>query len=55
VPTQCYHFWREREDCRALAHKRASEINGYIYGERENGGTSTFYVSPAPFERSMLN
>ncbi len=41
----------EKEKMRALAHKRASEINGYIYGERENGGTSTFYVSPAPFEK----
>ncbi|MEA2013735.1 MAG: 4Fe-4S dicluster domain-containing protein [Thermodesulfobacteriota bacterium] len=41
----------EKEKMRALAHKRASEINGYIYGEKENGGTSTFYVSPVPFEK----
>ena len=26
------------------------ETAGYIYGEEENGGTSTFYVSPVPFE-----
>ena len=26
------------------------EINGYIYGENENGGTNTLYVSPVPFE-----
>ena len=28
----------------------AKETNGYIYGERENGGTNTIYVSPVPFE-----
>lgn len=32
------------------AHKIAKEIDGYIYGERENGGTNTIYVSPVPFE-----
>jgi hypothetical protein len=26
------------------------EINGYIYGENENGGTNTIYISPVPFE-----
>jgi hypothetical protein len=26
------------------------ETKGYIYGERENGGTNTIYVSPVPFE-----
>ncbi len=40
-----------REEMRALAHKRAEEIGGYIYGESENGGTSTFYVSKVPFEK----
>jgi len=34
----------------AQAHARAEEINGYIYGEHENGGTNTIYVSPVPFE-----
>ncbi len=33
------------------AQARTSAINGYIYGDKENGGTSTFYVSPVPFER----
>lgn len=33
------------------AHSRAKALNGYIYGEVENGGTSTFYVSPVPFEK----
>ncbi|MCF8119860.1 MAG: 4Fe-4S dicluster domain-containing protein, partial [Deltaproteobacteria bacterium] len=32
------------------AHAIATEINGYIYGETENGGTNTLYVSPVPFE-----
>jgi hypothetical protein len=25
-------------------------MNGYIYGKTQNGGTSTLYVSPVPFE-----
>lgn len=32
------------------AHALAKEIGGYIYGETENGGTNTLYVSPVPFE-----
>ena len=28
----------------------AKEMNGYIYGEKENGGTNTIYVSPVPFD-----
>lgn len=40
-----------KEEMRAAAHGRAAEINGYIYGEKENGGTSTFYVSPVPFQK----
>ena len=32
------------------AHAIAAEIRGYIYGEKENGGTNTIYVSPVPFE-----
>jgi Fe-S-cluster-containing dehydrogenase component len=39
-----------REEILAMAHARAEEINGYIYGEHENGGTNTIYVSPVPFE-----
>jgi Fe-S-cluster-containing dehydrogenase component len=35
------------------AHALAKEMNGYIYGETENGGTNTIYVSPVPF--SELN
>lgn len=32
------------------AHALAKKMNGYIYGEHENGGTNTIYVSPVPFE-----
>lgn len=35
------------------AHAIAKEITGYIYGEKENGGTNTIYVSPVPFD--LLN
>lgn len=39
-----------REDVRNLAYSRAKDINGYVYGDKENGGTSTLYVSAVPFE-----
>jgi len=32
------------------AHAIAKETGGYLYGEKENGGTNTIYVSPVPFE-----
>lgn len=32
------------------AHALANEIDGFIYGEMENGGTNTIYVSPVPFD-----
>jgi Fe-S-cluster-containing dehydrogenase component len=32
------------------AHDIAEEIDGFIYGEKENGGTNTLYVSPVPFD-----
>ena len=35
------------------AHDMAKKTNCYIYGEKENGGTNTIYVSPVPF--SELN
>ncbi len=40
-----------RKDIIAQAHQLAEEIDGYIYGETENGGTNTIYVSPVPFEK----
>jgi Fe-S-cluster-containing dehydrogenase component len=39
-----------RDEILQKAHAIAKEINGYIYGEEENGGTNTIYVSPVPFE-----
>jgi len=39
-----------REDIIKEAHEIARSINGFIYGEKENGGTNTIYVSPVPFE-----
>ncbi len=39
-----------RDEIVKKAHALADEINGYIYGENENGGTNTIYVSPVPFE-----
>jgi hypothetical protein len=39
-----------RDEIIKKAHALAKEINGYIYGEAENGGTNTIYVSPVPFE-----
>lgn len=39
-----------RDEIIGKAHDLAKKINGYIYGEKENGGTNTIYVSPVPFE-----
>jgi Fe-S-cluster-containing dehydrogenase component len=33
------------------AHELAAELDGFIYGEKENGGTNTIYVSPVPFDK----
>lgn len=41
----------EVNSIREQALKRAGEIGGFLYGDKENGGTSTFYVSPVPFEK----
>ncbi|MDK2887129.1 MAG: formate dehydrogenase iron-sulfur subunit [Thermoanaerobacter sp.] len=41
----------DKEEMREQARKRAREIGGYIYGDKENGGTSTFYVSPVSFAK----
>ena len=39
-----------RREILEKAHGLAKEMNGYIYGEHENGGTHTIYVSPVPFD-----
>ncbi|MCS7200067.1 MAG: 4Fe-4S dicluster domain-containing protein [Caldimicrobium sp.] len=41
----------KREEIFALAKNRASEEGLYIYGDRQNGGTSTLYLSSIPFEK----
>jgi Fe-S-cluster-containing dehydrogenase component len=43
-------FFAERDKILKMAHERAREVNGFIYGEKENGGTATLYVSKVPFE-----
>ncbi len=40
-------------DILAEAHEIVREKGWYIYGEHENGGTNTIYLSPVPFE--LLN
>lgn len=44
-------YFGKREDMVKIAHERAKEIKGFIYGENENGGTATLYVSKVPFEK----
>ena len=39
----------DRTAMKQLAEARSKEIGGYVYGASENGGTSTFYVSPVSF------
>lgn len=39
-----------RDEILARARKQAEETGGFIYGDAENGGTNTFYVSPVPFD-----
>jgi Fe-S-cluster-containing dehydrogenase component len=47
------------EDVQKIGHRRdiveeayaiAKKIKGHVYGDKENGGTNTVYVSPVPFE-----
>lgn len=44
-------FFGKRGQILKMAHERAKEINGFIYGEEENGGTGTLYVSRVPFDK----
>lgn len=39
-----------RAEMVALARHRARQIGGFTYGDVDNGGTGTVYVSPVPFE-----
>lgn len=40
-----------KQEMKELAKKRAKQIDGYLYGDVQNGGTATFYVSKVPFEK----
>lgn len=44
-------YFGARGEIQKMAHARAEEIKGFLYGEQENGGTGTFYVSRVPFEK----
>lgn len=44
-------FFGNRHDILETARTRAREVAGFIYGEKENGGTATLYVSKIPFEQ----
>jgi Fe-S-cluster-containing dehydrogenase component len=44
-------YFGQRDQISRMAHRRASVMAGSIYGEEENGGTATLYVSQVPFER----
>lgn len=39
-----------RQEMVLKAHQLAESMDGFIYGETENGGTNTIYVSPVPFD-----
>ncbi|GEL08418.1 4Fe-4S dicluster domain-containing protein [Salisediminibacterium halotolerans] len=39
------------ESIRQEARQRAEQMNGHVYGDMENGGTHTFYVSEVPYEK----
>jgi len=39
-----------RTEMVALARHRARQLGGFTYGDVDNGGTGTVYVSPVPFE-----
>lgn len=40
-----------RHEIYERAKELAAKIGGYIYGDKQNGGTSTLYVSAVPFEK----
>lgn len=48
-PSQAIAFG-EKQSLKSEAGKWARDNNGYIYGDLQNGGTSTFYISSVPFE-----
>jgi len=49
-PQKAISFGSQEEMLR-IAQNRVKEINGYLYGDKENGGTSTLYVSQFSFQQ----
>lgn len=45
----------KRSDMIKKARKLAKEMDGYLYGLEENGGTNTIYVSPVPFDQLVYD
>ncbi len=48
-PTGALEFG-EKDEMRAKARERAAKVGGYVYGEKEVGGTSTLIVTVEPPE-----
>lgn len=48
---QAVFTFGERKSIYELAYKKAKEEGLYIYGDKQNGGTSTLYLSKIPFEK----
>jgi len=48
-------MWGKRDDMLSFAYQRMKDNPGryvdHVFGEHENGGTSTFYLSPVPFDK----
>ena len=53
-PTEAI-MWGKRDDMLSFAYQRMKDNPGryvdHVFGEHENGGTSTFYLSPVPFDK----
>ena len=53
-PTDAIQFGK-KEDMLVMAHERIKDqpdrYIDHVFGEHENGGTSTFYISPIPFDQ----
>jgi len=48
---QAVFTFGERKSIYELAYKKVKEEGLYIYGDKQNGGTSTLYLSKIPFEK----
>jgi len=50
LKTKTAMFFGEYTNIASMASSRAVNEHLYLYGETQNGGTSTFYLSPLPFD-----